>query len=69
MKGKSRSDTLENFTILFIVIGTVILSFGIGLSVFTETTSMVVSVLGAWVAFLSTVFLILIWVIKELRSG
>lgn len=68
LKGNDRSDTLENFSILFILIGAVILSFGIGLSVVSKTTAMIFSVSGAWVAFLSTVVLIIIWVVKEFRS-
>lgn len=68
LKGKDRHETLENFSILFIFIGAIILSFGIGLSVISQRLSAILSMTGAWVAFISTVALIFIWTVKEFRS-
>lgn len=68
LKGKDRSETLENYSISFIFIGALILSFGIGLSVVSQRLSAVLSILGAWVAFISTVALIFLWMIKEFRG-
>ena len=67
LKGKDRAETLENYSIIFIIIGAALLSFGIGLSVLTETISVVFAVIGAWVVFISTVAFIFIWMIKEFR--
>jgi len=68
LKGKDMAETLENYSILFIIIGALVLSFGIGLSVLTERISFVFAVFGAWAVFISTVALIVIWMIKEFRS-
>lgn len=68
LKGKDRMETMENYSIFFIVIGALSLSFGIGLSVLTEKVSVVFSVFGAWIVFISTVALIVNWVIKEFGS-
>jgi len=68
IKGKDRAETLENYSILFIIIGALLLSFGIGLSVLTEKISVVFSVFGAWIVFISTVALIFNWMMKEFRS-
>jgi uncharacterized membrane protein len=68
LKGKDRHETLENYSILFIFIGALILSFGIAFSVVNQRVSAIVSILGAWVAFISTAAFIFIWVLKEFRS-
>jgi hypothetical protein len=68
LKGKDRSETLENITIMFIFAGALVLSFGILISIFTETMAAIVSMAGAWVALISTVVLILTWAVKEYRS-
>jgi uncharacterized membrane protein len=68
MKGKDKTETVENFSILFILIGAVVLSFGIGLSVVSQRMSFIFSVAGAWIALIFTVVLIFTWVAKEFRS-
>ena len=68
MKGKDSAETAENFSILFIFIGAVVLSLGIGLSIVSQRMAFIFSVAGAWTALISTVALILIWVVKEFRS-
>jgi hypothetical protein len=68
IKGSSTSETVENFSILIILIGAVVLSFGIGLSVFSAPMSMIFSVFGAWVTFIFTAVLIFTWLVKEFKS-
>ena len=68
LKGKDKAETMENYSILFIIIGALVLSFGIGLSVLTERISVVFAVFGAWTVFISTVALIVIWMKKEFGS-
>jgi uncharacterized membrane protein len=69
MKGKDSLETAENFSILFILIGAVVLSVGIGLSIMSQRISFVFSVVGAWTALIFTVVLIFVWVAREFRSG
>ena len=66
LKGKDRIETAENYSILFIFIGAIILSFGIGMNVIsTKGFSAILAMLGAVISFLSTVVLVVVWVIKE----
>lgn len=69
MKGKDSLETAENFSILFILIGAVVLSVGIGLSIMSQRMSFIISVAGAWTALIFTVVLIFVWVAREFRSG
>lgn len=69
LKGKDKYETLENHSILFICMGAVILSSGMGLNVVSpKGFSAILAMLGAFVAFLAIVFLIFIWFVKELKS-
>lgn len=66
LKGKDKIETAENYSILFIFIGAIILSFGIGINVIsTKGFSAILAMLGAVISFLSTVALVVVWVIKE----
>jgi hypothetical protein len=70
LKGKDRFETLENYSILFIFIGAIILSVGIGLNILnTKGLSAILSMLGALIAFISTIALIFVWLLKEFKSG
>jgi len=69
LKGKDKIETAENYSILFIFIGAIILSFGIGTSVIsTKGFSAILAMLGAVISFLSTVSLVAVWVIKEFEK-
>ena len=66
LKGKDKFETAENFCILFIFIGAVIFSLSLGLNIIsTKGFPVILSMLGALVSFLSTVGLILVWLVKE----
>ena len=69
LKGKDREETKENYIILSLFVGALVLSFGIGMSVLSPHLSAIFSMTGAWIAFLSTAALIVLWAIKEFRSG
>ena len=71
LKGKDKLETLENYSILFILFGGVILSAGMGLTAFftTKGISAILAMLGSLIAFLATTALIFIWLIKEFKSG
>lgn len=67
LKGKSMLDTAENWSVLFLVVGAVALSVGIGLTVVSpQGVPAIVSMAGALLSFLSTAALIVIWVVKEI---
>jgi uncharacterized Tic20 family protein len=67
LKGKNKYETAENYSILFILIGAVMLSVGIGLTTFNpKGIFTVVAMLGSFIAFLSTVALIFVWLVKEI---
>lgn len=69
LKGKNKLETIENYSILFIFAGAAILSLGIGLNIIsTKGFSAILAMLGALVSFLSTVALIVVWVMKEFEK-
>ena len=69
LKGKDMLETAENYSILFIFIGALVLSSGIGLNIIsTKGFSAILAMFGALVSFLSTVSLIVVWVIKEFEK-
>jgi len=66
LKGSDRYETAENWAIAFIVIGAVMLSAGIGISIVEpKGVAAILSMLGSFVAFIATVVLIFVWLAKE----
>lgn len=66
LKGKDKFETAENYSILSILIGALILSLGIGLTIITpKGLPAILAMLGSLIAFVSTVALILVWLVKE----
>jgi len=69
LKSKDKLEKTEGFCILSIFTGAAILSLGIGLSILnTKGISAILTMLGSLLAFLSTLALIIVWLIKEWRS-
>ncbi len=69
LKGKDRLETMENYSILFIFIGAMILSVGIGLNIIsTRGPSAILSMFGALISFISTIVLIVVWSLKEFKK-
>jgi len=69
LRGKDKLETLENYSILFIFLGGIILSFGIGSTIITPRGwPVILAMLGSLIAFLSTLALILIWLIREFKG-
>jgi len=69
-KGKSMLDIIENYSFLLIFAGAVIFSTGIGLSIFNpQGFAAIVLMLGGFTAFIFTVVLIFVWLIKDLVGG
>lgn len=66
LKGKDKIETVENYCILFIFLGAIMLSLGIGFTVIsTKGMPVIFAMLGALVSFLSTVGLVFTWVAKD----
>lgn len=67
LKGKTKLDTAERISIFLIFCGVCLLSFGIGLNIFS-TTGMptILAMMGAFVSFVATVVLIFIWLLKDI---
>ena len=69
LKTKDKYETLENYSLLVIFASGVIMSLGIALtSISSASLPAIMSMLGGLAAFLGTVLLIFIWLIKEFRS-
>ena len=66
LKGKNRYETMENCSIASLFAGALILSLGIGLSALSPSRApAVLAMLGAFISFVSTIALIISWVLKE----
>jgi len=69
LKGKTRIETTENYLIATIFVGAIILSLGMGLTVLSpKGLSVILAMLGSLITFASTVLLILVWLVKELKG-
>ena len=69
LKGKNKNETVENFSILFIAIGSVVLSAGMVISGFnTVGLGPILAMMGTLIAFLATVALVFSWLVKEFSS-
>ena len=69
LNSKDKVEKAEGYCILSIFVGAIILSLGIGLSILnTKGISAILAMLGSFWAFLSTLALILIWLVKEWKS-
>jgi hypothetical protein len=66
LKGKSKYETFENIVLFAIVFGAVLLSAGIGLSIFSpKGLPAVFAMLGSFIVFIFSAVLILFWFFKE----
>ncbi len=69
LKGKGRYETVENWIIILIVFGALMLSVGMGLTAFNpKGISAILAMSGSLLAFLSTVALIFTWLVKEFKG-
>ena len=69
LKSENKLKRVEGFCILSVFLGAGVLSLGIGLSILNpKGISAILSMLGSVLAFLSTLVLIIVWLVKEWRS-
>jgi len=67
LKGRNRRESLENYSIGGVVFGALLLSAGIGLTVLNpKGMSAIVAMIGALLSFVSSVTLVISWLLKEL---
>ena len=67
LKAKSKFEKAEGYCILSLIVGSLMLSSGIGLSIITpKGIPAILAMLGSLIAFLSTVGLIFTWLLKEM---
>ena len=66
LRGNNRLETAENYSILAIVVGLIMFSVGVLLTIVaTRGFSTILAMLGAVISFISTISLIDVWVMKE----
>lgn len=69
LKGRDKYETAENYSIAGIATGVVMLSVGFLLSILDpKGFSAILLMLGSFVSFVSTVALVFVWFIRELRG-
>ena len=68
-KDKTRYEKLEGYCIAILLIGALMLSAGIGLTIIsTKGIPAIMAMLGSLISFLATVALIFVWLFKELQG-
>ncbi len=66
LKGSDKYETAENYSLLGVVLGAVSLSSGIGLAAFSsQGIPAILAMMGSLIAFISTVILIFVWIVKS----
>ena len=66
LKGSDKYETMENCALAGVLAGALILSFGIGLTSLSEKgLPAILAMMGSLIAFLSTVILIVVWIVKD----
>ena len=67
LKSKNKFEKIEGYCILVLIVGAVMLSAGIGLTILDPKGIPAITVmLGTLIAFLATVGLIVTWLIREM---
>lgn len=69
LKGKTLYEKIEDYCMIFLIVGAIMLSVGIGLTVISaKGVSAILAMLGSLISFLATVALIFVWICKELQG-
>ncbi|MBI1978621.1 MAG: hypothetical protein HYS62_01000 [Candidatus Aenigmarchaeota archaeon] len=69
LKGKNKFETIENYSIASIFLGVAMLSVGLGLNIIsTKGITVILAMVGALISFVSTVVMILAWLVKEFKE-
>jgi hypothetical protein len=66
LKGSDRYETAENYALASALFGGLVLSSGIAAAaVYPKGISAILAMMGTLIAFLSTVILIIVWIVKD----
>jgi hypothetical protein len=66
LKGSDKYETAENYSLLGVLFGAVLLSSGIGFAALSsQGIPAILAMIGSLIAFLSTVILIFVWIAKS----
>jgi len=69
LKGKDKYETIENYLFVAIVVGSLLLTSGLGLSAInSKGLSVILALSGGAITFLAIITLILSWLIKDLTG-
>ncbi len=67
LKSKNKFEKVEGYCILILIVGSLVMSSGIGLTIVSpKGIPAIMAMLGAFVAFLATVGLIFTWLLQEI---
>jgi len=67
LKSKNKFERAEGFCIISLIVGSLVMSSGIGLTIITpKGIPAIMAMLGALIAFLATVGLIFTWLLQEM---
>ncbi len=68
LRGRDKLETLENWSILIILLGGFLLSTGIASSIITtKGIPTILAMSGSFISFVGIISLVLVWLIQELR--
>lgn len=67
--GKGKLARAENYCIYGVLAGTIVFSTGIGLSILNpKGISAILAMIGSFIAFMSTISLVIVWLIQEWKG-
>lgn len=67
LRGGNKYETLENYSIGGVIFGALLMTIGIGLTTLnTKGLSTIVAMMGTFFSFISSIMLVLTWLLKEL---
>ena len=66
LKGSDKFETAENYSLGGVLFGALMFTSGVGLTALnTKGISTILAMFGSLIAFLSTVILIIVWIVKD----
>jgi hypothetical protein len=69
LKGKNKMETIENYLIAIIFAGALMFSAGTALTTLNpKGLFAIITMLGSFITFISTIMLILLWLMKEFKG-
>ncbi len=67
LRSGNRFETLENYSMVGIIFGALVFAGGIGLTAITTSgIPVIITMMGAVIAFCASVFLVFVWLAKEI---